>query len=54
MAVELKRAHTLLMATFLEQPSLRSIKLLAPFSEITNRIIDELGWEIVERGLSAV
>ena len=46
MAMELQRAPTLLTATFLEQPSLRSVRLLAPFSEITNRIIDELGWEI--------
>ena len=46
MAMELQRAPTLLTATFLEQTSLRSIRLLARFSEITNRIIDERGWEI--------
>ena len=46
MAMELQRAPTLLTATFLEQPSFRSIKLLPPSSEITNRIIDERGWKI--------
>ena len=43
--MNLQRAPTLLTANLLEQPSRRCIKLVAAFSEITHRVVNERGWK---------
>ena len=44
--MKLQRAPTLLTASLLKQPSLRRLSFFAPFSEMTIRVVNELGWEV--------
>lgn len=43
--MELQRTFALLAATLLEQVYCRRAKVIAPLSEIANRVVGGLGWE---------